>query len=488
MLATMALWCGSPKAKVLSTGRRPDLDPCYGFTENVYLLYFDCLGWLLLMPPACLDSGVWEKYFDVRCYLTRYLRGNSKFHSSEIIHNIRSVSKWTYRIAYFFFDFKDTAKQDARALLSSLLVQLCDQSNASFKRLFDIYSTHNNGTQQPSLGALTQCLKNLLRGLGQVPVYLIVDALDECPNTSKAPGVPSSRQRVLEAIKELVKLRFSNLHICVTSRDEFDIRNALKQLAYFKVSLHDQDGQKENVVKYVTSVVYSDGESMMKKWRTEEKELVIETLSKKQAECRSINICSRHMLMLLARFLWVACQLETLRHCFTRNVRPVLSELPKSLDETYERVLKNINESNKEDAYRLLQCLTVAMRPLRVEELAEVLAIDFDDAQGLPRMNPDWQWEDQEEALQAASSSLISIVDIYGSRVVQFSHCSVKEFLTSRRLAELSSDVSCYYISSESAHTVLAQACLGVLLWLDHRFNMYIVWNDLPLADHAAEY
>jgi hypothetical protein len=184
-------------------------------------------------------------------------------------------------VAYFFFDFKDATKQDARALLTSCLVQLCDQSDTGFKHLFDMYSTHNNGTQQPSEGALSQCLKNVLRGLGQVPIYLIVDALDESPNTSKAIGVPSSRQKVLEAVKGLVGLRLQNMHICVTSRNEFDIRNALNQLAHFKVSLHDQDGQKEDIAKYVSSVVYSDTELMMKKWTVEDKKLVINTLSKK---------------------------------------------------------------------------------------------------------------------------------------------------------------------------------------------------------------
>jgi ankyrin repeat protein len=162
--------------------------------------------------------------------------------------------------------------------------------------------------------------------------------------------------------------------------------------------------------------------------------------------------------------------------------------LPKSLDETYQRVLKGINEANQEDAYRLLQCLTVAMRPLRAEELAEVLAIDFDGDEGIPKLNPDWRWEDQEQALQAACSSLITIVNIDGSRVVQFSHFSVKEFLTSRRLAESRGDISCYYVSFTSAHTVLAQACLGVLLWLDHHVNRFTVGKHFPLAQYAARH
>jgi hypothetical protein len=117
--------------------------------------------------------------------------------------------------------------------------------------------------------------------LGQAPIYLIVDALDECPNTSKVPGSPHSRQEVLEVLKELVNLRLPTLHICVTSLPEFDIRNSLEKLATFKLSLHDQDGQKQDIAEYVRSVVYSDKEPVMTKWGEDVKHLVVETLSDK---------------------------------------------------------------------------------------------------------------------------------------------------------------------------------------------------------------
>ena len=183
------------------------------------------------------------------------------------------------------------------------------------------------------------------------------------------------------------------------------------------------------------------------------------------------------------------CQLETLRHCLPPSVRGVLDELPETLDETYERVLREINKANREHAHRLLHCLTVAMRPLRVEELAEVLAVDFDAARqgGIPKLNPDWRWTDQHQAVLSTCSSLITVVDDEDSRVVQFSHFSVKEFLTSDRLAHSSEDVSRYHILLEPAHTLLAQACLGVLLRLDDGVDG---WNaeDIPLSEYAARY
>ena len=183
------------------------------------------------------------------------------------------------------------------------------------------------------------------------------------------------------------------------------------------------------------------------------------------------------------------CQLETLRHCLPPSVRGVLNELPETLDETYERVLRDINKANREHALRLLHCLTVSMRPLRVEELAEVLAVDFDAARqgGIPKLNPDWRWLDQHQAVLSTCSSLISIVDDGDSQVVQFSHFSVKEFLTSDRLARSSEDVSRYHILLGPAHKLFAQACLGVLLRLDDTVNRRNV-EDIPLAEYAARY
>ena len=188
------------------------------------------------------------------------------------------------------------------------------------------------------------------------------------------------------------------------------------------------------------------------------------------------------------RFRWASCQLETLRHCLPPSVRRTLDELPESLDGTYERVLKEIKRPNRDHARRLLQCLVVAVRPLDVKELAEVLAIDFDDAEGIPRLIPGWQWEDQEHALLASCSSLITIVEANDSRIVRFSHYSVEKFLTSERLATSSADVSRYHVDLEPAHTILAQACMSVLLLPDDHFEEDGIGKSSPLAGYAAQH
>jgi hypothetical protein len=178
---------------------------------------------------------------------------------------------------------------------------------------------------------------------------------------------------------------------------------------------------------------------------------------------QSLNKC-RH------RFRWVFCQLEVLRRTLPAHIRSALNDMPKTLDETYERALLEIDEEMRQDAQRLFQCLAVSIRPLRVEELAEILAVRF-DAGALPKFNPDWRLGDAEEAVLSVCSNLISVVDVDGSQVVQFSHFSVKEFLTSDRLATAREDLSGYHIVPHSAHTILAQASLSVLLQLDDHID-----------------
>ena len=183
-------------------------------------------------------------------------------------------------MAYFYFDFRDTDKQHWRHLITSLLTQL--SSDSTWGRRCDIlsrlYSENDGGAQQPSDDTLKSCLKEMLTLPDQRPIYLIIDALDECSNTS---GIPSHRNRVLQLIKELVDLHLPDLHICVTGRPEVDIREVLEPLTSRRVSLHDQSGQKKDIEDYVRSVVYSDSEPIMRRWRKEDKELVIENLSER---------------------------------------------------------------------------------------------------------------------------------------------------------------------------------------------------------------
>ena len=196
--------------------------------------------------------------------------------SSVIIRDIKPLSKaGSAFLAYFYFDFKDVAKQEFRALLSSLL-QLSDDSNIFFDSLFTLYSAHKAGSEQPTDDSLAECLKDMLTTMEQTPIYLIIDALDECTNDS---GIPSSREKALELVKELVELRHPNLRLCITSRPEFDICTMLESLATQQLSLHDESGQKQDIIDYITDVVHSD--KKMKKWRDDDQDMVIKKLTGK---------------------------------------------------------------------------------------------------------------------------------------------------------------------------------------------------------------
>ena len=180
-------------------------------------------------------------------------------------------------LAFFYFDFQDASKQGVRSLLSSLLVQLSNRSNKFYVVLSKFYSDNDRGSQQPSEDALMKCLKDMLKlERHHCEIYIVVDALDECPNSS---GCPTPREDVLGFMQELVGLHLSHLHICITSRPEVDIRDALAPLAVHNVSLHEQAGQNQDILDYIKSFISSDPK--IRRWREEDRHLVFKTLTEK---------------------------------------------------------------------------------------------------------------------------------------------------------------------------------------------------------------
>jgi hypothetical protein len=181
-------------------------------------------------------------------------------------------------VAYYYFDFKDAAKRDIRGLLTSLLLQLVDDSDCCWDLLSQLHKRCRDGSEQPSDAMLAQCLMNMLDLPGQIPTYIIIDALDECPNNI---GTPSAREKVLNFVEDLVESNHSNLFLCITSRPEQDITTILNPLtpSSRRVSLHEEVGQRGDIDSYVRSFVQRDG--AMRRWRAEDKELVIEALSER---------------------------------------------------------------------------------------------------------------------------------------------------------------------------------------------------------------
>jgi hypothetical protein len=199
--------------------------------------------------------------------------------SSSIIQEVQDLRDMGLALmTYFYCDFRDSKKQEASDLVASLIAQLSAKSDACYNIISSLYSEYDAGSRRPGDDALMDCLQNMLKIEGQPTIYIIIDALDESPNTS---GVVPARRRILDVVEKLVDLHLANVRICVTSRPEADIKAALAPLASpsYIVSLHDEDGQKKDIADYVRSMVYKDWN--MRKWREEEKEMVIATLSQK---------------------------------------------------------------------------------------------------------------------------------------------------------------------------------------------------------------
>lgn len=179
-------------------------------------------------------------------------------------------------IAYFYCDFRDRKKQEATGLLTSLCMQLSAKSDPCYNVLSALYSEYDGGSRRPDDDTLLNCLEKMLKIEGQPTVYIIIDALDECPTDL---GVRSHREWVLDLVNQLVDLHLTNLRICATSRPEADIQAALASSAPHTISLHGEIGQNKDIADYVRSVVYSDWK--MRRWREDDKEMVISTLSEK---------------------------------------------------------------------------------------------------------------------------------------------------------------------------------------------------------------
>ena len=197
--------------------------------------------------------------------------------SSTIIEEIKTMQKsGLASFAMFYYDFREDQKKDMRGLASSVLVQLCHQSDSYCDILSKFYLDHASGSQHPGDDELLRCLKHILELPRHAPIFLIIDALDECPTTT---SLPSPREKILILLEDLIDLQLPNLHICVTSRPEADIKLVLEPLAFRSVSLHDESGQMEDIEKYIKSVVNTSRK--MRRWKAEHKQLVIDVLTER---------------------------------------------------------------------------------------------------------------------------------------------------------------------------------------------------------------
>jgi hypothetical protein len=224
-----------------------------------------------------LQRALEKPSFGTGCFFISPPRELIVFVSSTIIEHVYAMQKdGLASLAFFYCDFRDGRKTELRGLLLSFLDQLCHQSDSYFNILSKFCSERGKGLRHPSDRALAGCLKNLLNLRGLAPVYLIVDALDECPKTSI---VRSRRAEVLSFIEDLVTTtQIRSLHVCITSRSEHDIKRVLDILIFRSVCLHDEGGQNRDIEDYIKSVINTYTKEI---WDDEDRKLAIDGLTEK---------------------------------------------------------------------------------------------------------------------------------------------------------------------------------------------------------------
>ncbi|KAJ7900422.1 hypothetical protein B0H13DRAFT_2517933, partial [Mycena leptocephala] len=374
---------------------------------------------------------------------------------STVIEDMLAISGSV--LGYFYFYYGEAERQSPRGMLSSIIFQLEEQLLNNSSPLLMLYQKLGSGAHEASILELTACLESLIIALSAHPIFIVLDALDECSKPNELAPI----------LRNLLQSRDSRVHVFVTSRPEDVVVKMLRPLTTCELDLSSVI--KGDISLHLGSVLSK--EDPFQSWKQVHRELVLNHLLDHSN----------------GMFRWVTCQLEDLRKCLLRDLQFTLNNLPTTLDATYERILSRIHTTNIPHARRLFNWLAFSFRPLYVEELAQVLAIDFiDDAHTTFR--EDYIEPDPREAI---SRVCLSLVHIMPDRTVQFAHFSVKEFLMSERIQSMPS-VSLFWIEAEIAHTIITASCLAYLLWVGSMDN---IPNDMekikiiyPLAEYSIGY
>ncbi|KAF2678771.1 hypothetical protein K458DRAFT_435608 [Lentithecium fluviatile CBS 122367] len=380
--------------------------------------------------------------------------------SSTIIENLRSLS--IQPLLYFYFDFNHTKKQTLRGVVCSLISQLYYTCNSAQEPLNALFSSYKDKNTQPSCESLCKVLREMIEKTEEI--WIVLDAIDECVERKGSPT-----EGLLLWIRDLVKLEQKNVHCLVTSRPEQDIQSEMSNLVSEKNRISIQsDLVNDDILAYICARV-REGEGL-KRWRDREdvqKEIEEELAHKANG-----------------MFRWVRCQIDALEVCLDYpTLRTALDSLPKTLDETYARILNTIPDSHKQPALRILQFLTFSERPLRIEEAVDALAVNVDKS---PHFSPKNRMPDPQEITRYCSS-LVTVVSVKGKDdlehvQLQLAHFSVKEYLTSDRLHSSTA----HGLREAAARLSIARVCLSYLLQFDRLVSLEKIRKGFPFAEYSA--
>ncbi|KAF4968276.1 hypothetical protein FZEAL_10414 [Fusarium zealandicum] len=335
-------------------------------------------------------------------------------------------------IAFFYFTFNDEGKQDSSAMLRALVLQLSSQKDNEHSILSRLHDKYRNAT--PSDQALIDCLRQLVRSF--TDVHICVDALDESPRDAHREGV-------LQVIADLRAWSEPGLHLLVSSRDEIDIREDLDASPEEAVQMRNESVD-EDIASFVSQNLREN--RRLRKWTDYHGK--IETAFTTRAQ---------------GVFRWVECQFKALITCPGSEdlLEQVLNSLPRTLDETYARMLANIPPSSISYSQRMLALLCCARKPLSVEEL--ICGIAFKQ-EGDMEFDPKRKLMSADAIHQICPGFVEFDIDPYDhTTTVRLAHFSVREYLESDRIL-LREDVAAFSVNLLDADRLMASICLAVLM------------------------
>ncbi|KAF2706267.1 HET-domain-containing protein, partial [Pleomassaria siparia CBS 279.74] len=417
----------------------------------------------------CDSYAKWDANVDVDAVHFIWLYGipgcGKTILSSTILHDVLQYcdNDPDKVVLYFYFDFNDVQKQNPQLMLYSLVRQLLQQSAKIPTSLNTLFLKCDNGSQQPSVDVLMDVMQQMMQEFAHV--YVVLDALDEC----------SEREELMGVLETMAEWQLKHLHVLVTSRKERDIESSLETF------IDGQDCiclQSELVDRDIQIYVQQrlENDKRLSKWRKDVAlRQEIETVLMKGAR---------------GMFRWAVCQLDILGECRTRaTLRRSLATLPPTLDKTYDRILSAISETDSHYAVTILQWLTFSARPLSLDEVAEIVAIDVEDK---PKFDPEDVLEDPMDVLDIFSSLVTVTTNSVtwelesGAPIVALAHYSVKEYLLSDRIRKGSA--ARYGMQESICHGSIAKGCLGYLLQFEREVLTEYNFKDFKLAVYSGNY
>ncbi|KAL4990295.1 purine and uridine phosphorylase [Aspergillus falconensis] len=385
--------------------------------------------------------------------------------SAAVIGHLNQQHGLSHAVLNFFFDFTDADKQSLDKLLRSLIAQLYSRCENTREELNKLFSSCEDGHRQPTYESLFTTFIQMANYVSKIQI--VIDALDEC----------KTRKDLLSWMEDLARSGHTGLHFLVTSRKEEDIESELKRwLHQGDIISIQQDPVNRDIQLYVYRRLQND--RGFERWRT--------------APAVQDEIKTELMEKANGMFRWAACQLDILQDCLDlRMLRKSLKSLPKTLEETYARILASISEDYRQYAIRILQFLTYSERPLTIQEAVDVIVVEPD---GNPPFDPRQRLPEPREILKICSS-LVSLVTRETLIELQLAHFSVQQYLKSKRIKEAfprtMPEVGVIFqkeISEISARGSITRICLAYLLHLDKQQPISKTRQEFPLAQYSAQY